>query len=300
VLSLPGLALLAAAGIVRLVRRPVAAAAVGLLALVPPALGLSTQYFDPALARDDYRGLVAAVESNAQPTDVVVLSAPNQAEVFSYYYRGPLATVGLPAQRPIDPEDTRRRLEAIKARYGRVWLVSWAMNEADPRSVIANWLAANGFQATHAWYGSVQLALFGFGPPKASTERVDTALDNGIVLEGFRLASATLKPGDTLALTLLWRADGGPTADHWKVFTHLLDSASLVVAQRDAEPADNLRPTTSWRPGEQIEDNYGIVVPTNLPAGSYTLEIGMYSGEKRSTFQGQGDHLLLGQVQIQP
>jgi hypothetical protein len=80
----------------------------------------------------------------------------------------------------------------------------------------------------------------------------------------------------------------------------LLDGASLVVAQRDAEPSDNLRPTTSWRRGERIEDNYGILVPADLPAGSYTLEIGMYSGERRTRFNGHGDHLVLGEVQVQP
>jgi hypothetical protein len=84
------------------------------------------------------------------------------------------------------------------------------------------------------------------------------------------------------------------------VFTHLLDGASQVVAQRDAEPADNLRPTTAWTPGERIEDNYGMVVPPDLPAGDYTLEIGMYNGEQRATFNGAGDHLVLGQIQVSP
>ena len=300
VLSLPGLALLAAAGIVRLARHPIAVGVVGLVALVPAALGLSAQYFDPTLARDDYRGLVASIEADSRPTDVVVLSAPNQVEVFGYYYRGPLAMVGLPAQRPIDPQDTLQRLEALKAQYARVWLVSWAMNEADPRGVISNWIAQNGFQASHQWYGSVQLALVGFGPANAPTQRVDALLDNGIVLEGYRLGARSLRAGETLALTLVWRADNGATTEHWKVFTHLLDSASQVVAQRDAEPADNLRPTTFWKPGERIEDNYGITVPPNLPAGRYTLEIGMYAGDTRSIFTGQGDHLVLGQVEVQP
>jgi hypothetical protein len=84
------------------------------------------------------------------------------------------------------------------------------------------------------------------------------------------------------------------------VFTHLLDRNSMVVAQRDAEPGDNLRPTTSWERGEQIQDNYGIAIPANLPAGSYTLEIGMYDGERRSLIDGQGDHLVLGEVQVRP
>jgi hypothetical protein len=74
----------------------------------------------------------------------------------------------------------------------------------------------------------------------------------------------------------------------------------MVVAQRDAEPGDTRRPTSTWQPGERIEDNYGILVPEELPAGSYTLEIGMYDGEHRATFSGRGNALVLGQVQVTP
>jgi len=300
VLSLTGLVLLAAFGIQRLARHPIAALGVAGLAVVPAGSALWQQYFDPTLARDNYRALVQAIEREARSADAVVLSAPNQIEVFSYYYRGDLPTFGLPAQRPIDVDDTRQRLTRIRADHERVWLVSWAMNEADPRGVISMWLAENGFKATHDWYGSVQLSLVAFGAPPSATERIELPLDNGIVLEGYRLGNRSVRAGETVALTLVWRADGGATTSPWKVFTHLLDARPKVVAQRDAEPADNLRPTTTWAPGERIEDNYGIVVPDDLPAGSYTLEIGMYSGEQRAIFQGRGDHLVLGEVQVQP
>lgn len=297
VVGLPGLLLLSALGIVRVAHWRVLVPALAGIALVPAYLGLSAQYFDPSLARDDYRDLVADIVQEAQPNDAIVLVAPNQTEIFNYYYHGALPTIGLPAQRPLDVNDTLARLDAIKARYDRVWLVSWAMNEADPRGVIPDWLATNGFQASHAWYGSVQLALIGFANGE-TTVKVDAALDNGIVLDAYRIGSRDLQPGGTLDLTLVWRAAGGPTLDRWKVFTHLLDANSQVVAQRDAEPADNLRPTTGWQKGEQVEDNYGIAIPADLPPGNYTLEIGMYDGDRRSVFDGKTDHLLLGQVQV--
>ena len=47
------------------------------------------------------------------------------------------------------------------------------MSEADPNGVISRWLAENGFQATHQWYGSVQLALVGFGAANAPHRTVD-------------------------------------------------------------------------------------------------------------------------------
>jgi hypothetical protein len=299
VLCLPGLCLLAAVGILRVVPRPLVIAPLA-LTLAPAAIGLTAQYFDPALARDNYRDLVVDIQREARPTDAIVLVAPNQVEIFGYYYHGPLQVIGLPAQRPLDVQDTYQRLDAIRSRHERVWLVAWAMPEADPKGVIATWLAENGFQATHQWYGSVQLALVGFAPTDATTQKIDANLDNGIVLDGYRVTSWTLKPGETLDLTLVWRAARGPTVDRWKVFTHLLNCDSVVVAQRDAEPGDNLRPTSTWQRGEQIQDNYGIAIPTDLPPGNYTLEIGMYDGDKRSIIDGTADHLIVGQVQIRP
>jgi hypothetical protein len=267
---------------------------------VPAAQGLRAQYFDPSLARDDYRGLVQAIDAQAQPTDAIVLSAPNQVEVFDYYYHGSLPVIGLPAQRPIDQADTEARLAQLKQVYGRVWLVQWAINEADPPGVILTWLSQNGFQASHAWYGSVQLALIGFGSANAPVHQLNLALSNGITLEGYQLPSDTLKAGDTLQLTLVWRAAGEPTQERWKVFTHILDQNTQVVAQRDAEPGDTLRPTTTWQPGEEIKDNYGISLPAELAPGDYTLEIGMYNGETRAEFQGRGNHLDLGTIHVAP
>ena len=304
-LGLPGLVLLAAAGIVGLAERaPVARAGLAValtgVALLPGLPALQRQYFDPALFRDDYRGLVQTIASQSQPGDAIVLSAPNQSEVFSFYYHGPLAVVPLPAQRPIDAADTRRRLEALKAQHPRAWVVEWAMQEADPPGVIATWLAQNGFQASHAWYGTLQLELVSFGEAEAPAQAVELPLDNGVVLASYRASTGGLRPGDTLAVTLVWRAEQAPGPVPWKVFTHVLDEQQHVVAQRDSEPVDRLQPTTHWQPGQVVEDHYGITLPADMQPGTYVLEIGMYQGDHRATFLGHGDHLVLGTVQVEP
>src|SRR4029450_7472825 len=123
---------------------------------------------------------------------------------------GLLPLFPLPAQRPIDRDDTLKRLAAIKSEHDRVWLVNWAMNEADPPGGIQSWLAQKGFNASHPWDGTVQLAWIGFSTA-TPTEQLQLALDDGVTLEGYRLSSRAVKAGDTLALTLLWRAER-PTA----------------------------------------------------------------------------------------
>ena len=136
-----------------------AAAMLGLL-LVPTARSLASYYFDPAYARDDYRGLARRVALAEQPGDAIVLTAPGQAEIFGYYYDGQVDVFPLPAQRPIDAADTRARLEALAAGHRRVWLVRWAANEADPDDVIVRWLETSGRRADSQHFGRVELRLY--------------------------------------------------------------------------------------------------------------------------------------------
>ena len=46
--------------------------------------------------------------------------------------------------------------------------------------------------------------------------------------------------------------------------------------QRDSEPGGTLKPTNTWNPNETIIDNHGLLIPSDLPAGSYTLTLGLY------------------------
>jgi len=130
------------------------------LLLVPTGRSLASYYFDPAYARDDYRGLAQTIALREQPGDAVVLTAPGQIEVFGYYYRGQADLFPLPAQRPIDPADTRARLETLAGGHDRVWLVRWAANEADPDDLILNWLEARGEQTGTQRFGQVELRLY--------------------------------------------------------------------------------------------------------------------------------------------
>jgi mannosyltransferase len=136
-----------------------ATAALGLL-LVPTLRSLGSYYFDPTYARDDYRGLARRVEALERPSDAIVLTAPGQIEIFGYYYRGDANLLPLPAQRPIDPADTRARLEALAAGHSRVWLVRWAAVEADPDDLIARWLESRARPAGAERFGRVELRLY--------------------------------------------------------------------------------------------------------------------------------------------
>ncbi len=65
------------------------------------------------------------------------------------------------------------------------------------------------------------------------------------------------------------------------------------------------RITTTWRAGDRIDDNYGIMVEPGTPPGEYQIEIGMYRADTSArlpitTPEGRivGDHLIVGTVQV--
>ncbi|MCL4459986.1 MAG: glycosyltransferase family 39 protein [Chloroflexi bacterium] len=121
---------------------------------------LLAYYYDPKYARDDYRGLVQQIESSFREEDAIVLNAPGQVEIFRYYYRGEGDVYPLPRQRPIDERDTEGELWRIAGGHKRVWLVLWAVQEADPNGFIEGWLDKHGHLIRERLFGTVRLLLY--------------------------------------------------------------------------------------------------------------------------------------------
>jgi hypothetical protein len=104
------------------------------------------------------------------------------------------------------------------------------------------------------------------------------------------LVGLTQSPGSNLQslISLLWRAEAEmPTS--YRVFIHLVDGDSQILAQADGEPANWTRPTTGWVPGEYILDNHTLTLPPDLPSDA-SLRIGLYdpaTGQRLQTEDGE-------------
>jgi hypothetical protein len=48
-------------------------------------------------------------------------------------------------------------------------------------------------------------------------------------------------------------------------------------AQHDGQPRNNTYPSGLWDEGEIIEDERGLTLPVDIPAGTYEIRVGMYS-----------------------
>jgi len=264
---------------------------------------LQNYYFDPQYARDDYRGIAQYTSALEKNGDAVLLNAPNQWEIFTYYYKGDSPLYPLPRSRPLDEAQTAEELTEIAAKHDRIFAVLWAVDESDPGRFVEGRLAEQAYKALDTWYGGVRLAIYAVptAPPEEIQNPLDAGLGDEITLLRYNLLTHEVEAGDILPLTLFWQALAQPQ-ERYKVFVHLLDEAGHIVGQWDSEPGDGMNITTLWQPGETVADNYGVLVRPGTPPGEHRIEVGMYSpisGQRLPVSEGeQGDHLVLDSIQV--
>ncbi|MBN1979141.1 MAG: glycosyltransferase family 39 protein [Anaerolineae bacterium] len=271
-----------------------------ILASVAVFPSLHTLYFDPAYFRDDYRQIAsdisADVAASAGADTAVILNAPNQWEVFTYYY--PDRDVYPAPYRP-SRDRVEEFLSPLVAGYDRLFVVAWGDAESDPQRLVESWLAANAYKADDRWYGRVRLAMYGTAPlPQQPAVTLDAGFGEAMRLLGYALSGDSFAPGGILPVTLFWEARA-PASEPYKVTVQLLGDGGKLVAQHDGEPVGGFAPTTIWQPGQAVTDRHGILLPADLPPGGYTLVVAVYhaaTGERLPVApngEPAGDHLSL-------
>lgn len=253
-----------------------AAAVAGILWLLRGQIAhLPALYTDPAYQRDDYRAIAYSIEREERPGDVIILNAPNQAEVFGYYYRGDAPVIGLPRGLGGDDAAARAEIDQIIASYRRAFVVFWGEAERDPNRVIEGALNAGAFEIADSWYGDVRLVRYVFPQPLAIRGTPGVTFSERITLLSYALSADRVTPGDAVQVQFIWRAER-PLDRRYAVFVQLLDANGALVAQRDSEPGGGALLTTDWEPGQPVADNHALLIPLDLPAGRYRLIAGLY------------------------
>lgn len=104
---------------------------------------------------------------------------------------------------------------------------------------------------------------------------IDASGGTGARLAAPKGIDATLLPGDTIKVRLVWKtlksSDLGYT-----VFVHLVGPDRKRYAQQDNQPAGGFYPTVLWQPGQVVEDEYLLKLPKDAPPGAYHFDVGMY------------------------
>jgi len=264
------------AGLPRIAGRVLVLALAG-ITLAGQVRTLDTLAHDPAAARADYRAIAARLAQDARPGDAILLDAPNQAEVFSYYYDGPAPVIGLPRGLGGDDAQTRAEVEALLARHTRVFALFWGEDERDPRRVVQAALDAGAFPVGSTWYGDVRLAQYAVlaPPPAAPQTSLRVHFGESMVLTGYALSAPALRPGEALGVTLFWQASASLSV-RYKVTVQVIAPDGALIAQHDAEPDNNRALTSGWTPGETVIDPHGLIIPPQTAPGVYRVAAGVY------------------------
>jgi len=143
-----------------------------------------------------------------------------------------------------------------------------------------------------------------FAPP--SPQRLSGVSLGDITLLGADLSADQIRPGQSLRLTLYWRAER-PVESSLTVFTHTLGQDERPLAQHDGLPAGGARPTNTWLASETIRDIHEWTIPPDTPPGTYRIKVGLYDagqpGLPRTPIldpagQAVADGVLLGTLQV--
>jgi hypothetical protein len=264
---------------------------------------------DPALQPATER--IAYLE---KPGDAILYLRPTETQQFANLYHGYLPTYGLiPREALLD--DDSQWLQHLRTTYERLWVISddsapeqsgWEQPlRADNFLIQENRLPATK-NSRLALYATTPLAALTeaglgiiFGDP-TSTAPV-TAENGWIRLNGYAISSE-VAPGGLLLLELRWESLQA-VAENYHVFVHLLDAHGDKIDQRDGQPVQWMRPTSSWQAGDVIIDHYGMLLPVDTFAGVYQIAVGLYdpvSGQRLPISAGPGDYTVkLGPVEVQ-
>lgn len=247
--------------------------------------------------------LAQHLEAVGQPEDGLVLIHPAQVELLSTYYRGALPYYPLMAQGHT-AQDMAETLQRAASAHARLFAAFWAVEAVDPEHRAERWLDEHLFKADERWFGNIRLAVYATPGDRAreASSEVNVRFGEQITLLNYGLPQQTFQGGEVLPLRLFWRLTGSSTPDEsYKVFVHILDSQGQIGAQRDSEPAGGSRPTNTWRPGDELVDNQGVLLPKDLPAGEYRIAIGLYdplSGLRLPAVDAAGQPVPDGRVML--
>jgi hypothetical protein len=271
-------------------------------------------YANVTLSNAELARAAARIRQDEKEGDAIVLLRPTQTQDFANVYHGKLPMYGFFGQGDLDEENSAW-LARLREEYSRLWVLP---DDAQPNeSGWERWLRGEDFLLMDTRMSEPEgqrLALYAmvahrplqeaglgtiFGDPALASGGINSS--NGwIRLEGYAL-SGDATPGGELLLALRW--ESLRTMQHdYQVFVHLLNANDEKLAQRDGQPVQWLRPTSTWQPGEKIIDRYGLLLPDDLPSGSYAIAVGLYdpvSGQRLPISAGPRDYAIeLGPIVV--
>ncbi len=242
----------------------------------------------------------ARIAPRAQDGDVVIFNVLSPAGFYALQCGddAPPFSYALTWDPVIEPRERwQARLRALAQHHARLWLVLYR-GLAGENGHLRGWMDTHLFPAYAEW-GEEEVF---FGLYVAARETLEPAPVADARWGAIQLVEARLPrvvtAGAAIPVQLVWRADEKPSRDY-KIYVHALAPDGFLIAQHDAQPLHDLRPMTTWTPGEVVTDHHGLLVPEGY-RGVLRVVAGLYdpeSGERLRSATG-ADAIVLGDVHV--
>lgn len=233
---------------------------------------LKAHYAAPGDPAEDWRPVAEALRPLVRDGDAAIYTwgwIPGYLDAYLPHTPRPAYTLGF-----FTPQSLDSKMRAITAGKERVWLLDYQVDQFDARNLAGGWLGGRSALVYDQWIGKAHLALFALKPTSVSGGKIEFDFANGLRLTTEPI-NAQLALGDALAIRLTWVATR-VISDQATIFLHGLAADGSLAFGRDSEPDNGLNPVTEWKPGALHEELRGLLLPPDLPPGTYTLQLGLY------------------------
>jgi mannosyltransferase len=224
----------------------------------------------------DFRITAQIVRERIGADETVLLSSGHMFPAWAYYY-GWQGWQRLPDGEILDVNaaldlSVGAELDRLLQGKSGVWLVRWQNEVTDPFDVLPLYLGTVGTQDDYGQFWHMELFHYRL-PPDAHFSVEDLIAEPSDVDFGAQVRLLGMRQISDRRLVLFWEPTTRMATDY-TIFVHLIDAEGRTLANADHQPP---RPTREWRPGQIIPDPVTLTPPSDLPAGDYAIEVGLYS-----------------------
>jgi 4-amino-4-deoxy-L-arabinose transferase-like glycosyltransferase len=274
---------------------------VALVALYLSGYALVTHYDAPSTNSEDYiwPDLFALLREYLRPNDLVIVSYPWMPGYMYAYIPSsevPEWELGFFDQPRIDEQ-----MGTLLENNDRLWEIDYLIDPFNPPVDSVHWLQGRTALAFTRQAGPGTLSLFIDGrrlTPDKGVEAKEVRFENGIIAS-WKPEAYEAEPGDFAGVQINWRPEDSLDSRLVR-FLHLQNMDGQLMAQVDREPVMGSSPTFEWLPGEEYLDPMALLLPSDLPAGEYTLWAGLYDRDtlQRIRLESGADSVNVGTVSV--
>ncbi len=244
------------------------AACLGLTSL----LSLASYFFDPAVAKDDVRGVARYLEQEAKPDELILIPDGDWSLTFVYQGTTPIEMPGVASE-----ENMWADLALWTAHHRRVFVMSYKHGiGGDQREIVPFALETAG--TLHARHSFENILIRRYQLDHSVEPPVMLPIDADF--DSLRLIQAWVEsepPADTaLTVALRWHLKE-PAGERYGLTLRMLDIDGWPITVHDSLLLDeHVYPTDRWSAGQETTTYHILPIPPGTPPLTYTLSIGLY------------------------